>query len=90
MNQGLLGYLNGIATAARNSNPPDQNTMALCDQMYQMAAWGFQDTYDSATSSLSPFYLTPTPPGPYPQGTIAPSWDSQQNLGIPDIRLVGG
>lgn len=87
MNITLFGILNGIATTARNANPPDQNAMATCKQMYQMALFNFGTTYDASTTSSTPVYIGAND---YPVGDISPSYDTIENLGVTNPRLVGG
>ncbi|MCI0563335.1 MAG: hypothetical protein MN733_33075 [Nitrososphaera sp.] len=85
MNAALFNIVNGIATSARATN--DQDSMALCEEIIQRASFVFGTTYDAAASSASPVYITANP---YPAGEIAPSYDTMSNVGVTNIRNIGG
>ena len=93
MQNNLFYALNGIATAARagtyNSGVPDQNAMSACQDAYEQLIRILGTTYDSASSSTSSSTVYLQSPAPFGL-PIAGSWDSQENLGITNIKLVGG
>lgn len=94
MNASLFGMLNGIAKDARagtyTGGSPDQNAMALMEELAQRAEFVLGTTYDSSTSYTTTYYITgPTNPQ-YPSGSVNPSWDSLQNIGNVNVKQAGG
>jgi len=92
-NSTLFGIVNGIARDARagtyTGGMPDQNTMDLMEAFAQRAEFVLGTTYDASTSYTTTYYIT-APGTAFPAGSIAPSWDSQMNLGITNVKQVGG
>ena len=89
----LWGILNGIAKDARagtyTGGAPDQNAMALMEEFAQRAAFVLGTTYDASSNYTTTYYID-APGTTYPAGNVAPSYDTQENIGITNIKQVGG
>jgi hypothetical protein len=92
-NTTLWGILNGIAKDARagtyTGGAADQNTMAWAEATAQRAAFILGTTYDNSTSYTTTYYID-APGTTYPAGYVTPSYDTQANLGLTNIKQVGG
>jgi hypothetical protein len=85
MNTTLFNILNGIGADAKTRQDP--NTLALLNKTVQALDLGLGTAYDTSTASATPVNIMRNP---YPAGSIAPSTDSIMQLGVTDIRKVGG
>ena len=87
-NATLLNILNGIAKDARTNG--DQSTFSVMEELWQRAFWTFQNTafnYDGSAAYSTTYYIQQVP---IPVSQVPPSWDSEMNMGITNIKQLGG
>jgi hypothetical protein len=84
-NTTLLNILNGIAKDARTAG--DQSSMAVAEELWQKAYWAFGTTYDASTAYSTAYYIQQVP---IPVSQVPPSYDTEMNMGVTNIKLLGG